>query len=62
MDKFTQSTSGLDFDVERLLISTLKLLKQKGALKEDEVLNLFWEAKNPNWPWTKKEMKEILKL
>lgn len=62
LEKFTQSTSGLDFDLERLLISVLRTLKKKGVLTEDEIMDALWDAKDPNWPWTKKEMKEIVKL
>ena len=49
-------------DVGKVLVGTLKLLKQKGLLQEEEVLDVLWEAKDPLFQWTKKEIKDLLKL
>jgi hypothetical protein len=50
------------FNVGKVLFSVIRLLKQKGMLEEDEILDLLWEAKDPLFPWSKKEIKELIKL
>jgi hypothetical protein len=31
-------------------------------LKEEEILDLLWDAKEPLFPWNKQEIKELLEL
>lgn len=50
------------FDTGKLLIGVIKLLKDKGVLEENAVLDLLWDVKDPLFPWTKSEIKELLKL
>jgi hypothetical protein len=50
------------FNVGQLVVGTLRLLKQRGLLEEAEVLDLLWQAKEPAFPWNKREIKELLKL
>jgi len=50
------------FDVEKLLIAVIKLLKERGVLEEQEILEVLWEAKDPVFPWSKSDIKELLKL
>jgi hypothetical protein len=50
------------FNVGQILVGMLKLLKEKGVLEEEEILEMMWEAKEPLFPWTKKEIKELIKL
>ncbi|MGB6067102.1 MAG: hypothetical protein WBG50_20025 [Desulfomonilaceae bacterium] len=50
------------FNMEQVLIETLKLLKDKGVLAEQEILDILWEAKDPIFPWTRNEIKELIKL
>jgi hypothetical protein len=50
------------FNVGKLVVEVLKLLKQKGVLEEVEILDILWEAKDPYFPWSKKDIKELLKL
>ena len=50
------------FNVGKILVEVLKLLKKKGILEEEEILDILWEAKDPMFPWDKKEIKELLKL
>jgi hypothetical protein len=50
------------FNVGQMVVSMLRLLKQRGVLEEAEILDLLWEAKEPAFPWTKAEIKELLKL
>jgi hypothetical protein len=50
------------FNVGQVVISLLRLLKQRGILKEEEILDILWEAKEPLFPWDRKEIKELLKL
>jgi hypothetical protein len=50
------------FNVGQMVVSMLRLLKQRGILEEQEVLDLLWEAKGPAFPWSKQEIKELLKL
>jgi hypothetical protein len=48
--------------VEKLLIEVLKLLKERGVLDENEVLEVLWNAKDPYFPWDKQDIKELIKL
>jgi hypothetical protein len=50
------------FNVGKVLVGMLKLLKEKGVLEEQEILDMLWEAKEPRFPWTKNEIKELIKL
>jgi hypothetical protein len=50
------------FNVGQILVAMLKLLKEKGVLEEEEILDMLWEAKEPLFPWTKQEIKELIKL
>ncbi len=50
------------FNLEQVLVETMKLLKNKGVLAEQEILDILWEAKDPLFPWTKNEIKELIKL
>jgi hypothetical protein len=37
-------STNLGFDLGKVIIGTLKLLKDKGLLAENEVLDLLWDA------------------
>lgn len=50
------------FNVGAVMVGILRLMKQKGLLKEDEILEILWDAKDPLYPWNKQEIKELLKL
>ncbi len=50
------------FDVEKLLIEVLKLMKKKGVLEESEILDVLWNAKDPLFPWDKQDIKDLIKL
>jgi hypothetical protein len=50
------------FDVGKLVIGVLKLMKEKGLLEEQAILDLLWEVKDPQFPWTKADIKELVKL
>jgi hypothetical protein len=50
------------FDSGQVVIELIKLLKRKGVLQEKEVLDLLWEAKDPMFPWSRQEIKELIKL
>jgi hypothetical protein len=50
------------FDLGKIVIEILKLLKEKGVLEEKEILEILWEAKDPHFPWSKSEIKDLLKL
>lgn len=52
----------MGFNVGKVLIGTLRLLKQKGVLKEAEILEILWDAKDPLFPWNKQEIKDLIKL
>jgi hypothetical protein len=52
----------LGFNFGKVMVGILRLLKQKGVLKEDEILEVLWDAKDPLYPWDKQEIKELLKL
>ncbi|MCA1959918.1 MAG: hypothetical protein LDL33_03900 [Desulfomonile sp.] len=50
------------FDTGKLVIGLIKLLKERGVLEENAVLDLLWEVKDPFFPWSKADIKELLKL
>lgn len=50
------------FNVGKVMVGLVKLLKEKGVLEEKELLDLLWDAKDPLFPWSKQEIKELLKL
>jgi len=50
------------FNVGEVVVGLLRLLKQREILKEEEILDLLWEAKEPLFPWNRQEIKELLKL
>jgi hypothetical protein len=50
------------FHVGKVVVGLAKLLKEKGVLEEGELLDLLWDAKDPMFPWSKQEIKELLKL
>jgi hypothetical protein len=52
----------LGFDTGKLVIQLLKALKTKGLLEEDVILQMLWDVKDPLFPWTKAEIKELIKL
>jgi hypothetical protein len=50
------------FNVGKLLVGLMRLLRRKGLIEEDELLDMLWEAKEPYFPWSRQEIKELLKL
>ncbi len=52
----------LGFDITNVMVSLLRLMKQKGLLEEQEILDILWEAKDAQFPWTKEDIKDLLKL
>ncbi|MFH1115864.1 MAG: hypothetical protein V1792_18290 [Pseudomonadota bacterium] len=50
------------FNVGKIVVEVLKLMKNKGLLEEKEILEILWEAKDPHFPWNKSEIKDLLKL
>lgn len=52
----------LGFNVGKLLIGVIRLLREKEVLDEEELLDVLWDAKEPYFPWSKSEIKELLKL
>jgi hypothetical protein len=50
------------FNFGKVMVGILRLLKEKGVLKEDEILEVLWDAKDPLYPWTKQDIKDLLKL
>jgi len=50
------------FDVGKLVIGLFRLLKERGVLEEEVILDLLWEAKDPHFPWDKSDIKELVKL
>ncbi|HTY25732.1 MAG TPA: hypothetical protein VMC85_21560 [Desulfomonilaceae bacterium] len=50
------------FNVSEVLVGVLRLMKQKGLLEEQEILDILWEAKDAQFPWTKEDIKSLLKL
>lgn len=50
------------FHIGKIVIAMLKQLKDKGVLEEEAVLDILWEAKDAHFPWSKQDIKELLKL
>ncbi|HMK34738.1 MAG TPA: hypothetical protein VK463_06710 [Desulfomonilaceae bacterium] len=50
------------FNTGQVLIGIIKMLKEKGVLAENEILDVLWDAKDPLFPWTKQDIKELIKL
>jgi hypothetical protein len=50
------------FNVSNVLVGILRLMKQKGILEEREILDILWEAKDAQFPWTREDIKDLLKL
>jgi peptide methionine sulfoxide reductase MsrA len=50
------------FNVGKVLIEVIKVLKERELLKEEEILDILWEAKDPHFPWDKRDIKDLLKL
>ena len=50
------------FNIPAIITGILRLMKQKGLLTEEEILQVLWDAKDPLYPWNKREIKELLKL
>ena len=56
-----EDTSG-GFNVGKALIEMMKVMKKKGVLSEQEVLDILWESKDPLFPWTKQDIKDLINL
>ena len=54
--------SYMGFDLAKVMIGTLKILNEKGLLEEKAILDLLWEAKDSHFPWTREDIKELIKL
>lgn len=52
----------MGFDLGKVIIGTLKMLKEKGLIEEKAILDLLWEAKDAHFPWTREDIKELIKL
>jgi hypothetical protein len=50
------------FNVSNVLVGILRLMKQKSILEEQEILDILWEAKDAQFPWTREDIKDLLKL
>jgi hypothetical protein len=50
------------FNIPNVMVSLLRLMKQKGILEEQEILDILWEAKDAQFPWTKEDIRDLLKL
>jgi uncharacterized protein (UPF0335 family) len=50
------------FDVGKIVVGILKMMKDKGITDEDAILDLLWEAKDPAFPWSREDIKELMKL
>lgn len=50
------------FNVGKLVVGMLRELKKKGILDEETVMEMLWEAKDPMFPWSKQDIKDLLKL
>jgi hypothetical protein len=55
-------SSYMGFDLAKVMIGTLKIMKEKGLLEEKAILDLLWEAKDSQFPWTREDIKELIKL
>jgi hypothetical protein len=52
----------MGFNIDKVVIGMLKLMKQKGILEDQEILDLLWDAKDPMFPWNRQDIKELIKL
>jgi hypothetical protein len=50
------------FNLGKLVIGLIKLMKEKGVLEEEALLDLLWEAKEAKFPWDRVDIKELIKL
>ena len=50
------------FNIPEVMVRLLRLMKQKGLLEEQEILDILWEAKDAQFPWTKEDIRDLLKL
>ncbi len=50
------------FDIGKVMIGMLKMLRDKGVFEEQAILDLLWDAKDPYFPWNKQDIKELIKL
>jgi len=50
------------FDVGKIVVGILKIMKNKGITDEEAILDLLWDAKDPTFPWSREDIKELLKL
>lgn len=50
------------FNLGKLVLGLIKLMKEKGVLEEEAVLDLLWEAKDAKFPWDRADIKELIKL
>ena len=50
------------FNLGQVTVGLLRLLRQRGILEEEDILDILWEAKEPLFPWSRQEIKELLKL
>ncbi len=55
-------SSYMGFDLAKVMIGTLRLMKEKGLIDEKAILDLLWEAKEVQFPWTREDIKELIKL
>ena len=55
-------SSYMGFDLSKVVIGMLKMMKEKGLLDEKAILDLLWEAKDSHFPWTREDIKELIKL
>jgi hypothetical protein len=54
--------SYMGFNVGKVVIGMLIMLKNKGVLDEQQILDVLWDAKDPLFPWSKQDIKELIKL
>lgn len=50
------------FNLGKLVLGLIKLMKEKGVLEEEALLDLLWEAKEAKFPWDRADIKELIKL
>ena len=55
-------SSYMGINIGKVVIEMLKLMKQKGLLEEQEILDILWDAKDPLFPWNRQDIKELIKL
>lgn len=54
--------SHFGFDVGKMIVGLIRMLKENGVLEEEQLLDMLWEAKEPEFPWSKEDIKLLLKL